>query len=741
MKPHSPTNRILAARVDPLPRGSGSLPHARRSTLAGWLAIVAAFALAPNSPARAADAPSADAPKLQAIDVQPLPGQQVRLTMRLSGPAPQPLSFTIENPARISFDLPNTTLGLPSRRIDVHTSGLESIVAAEAKDRTRLVLNLDKLVPFDTRLDGNNIVVLLGAAPVTTSPGTAGSAVSSSAGAAAPRAIRDIDFRRGPDGSGRVIVKLSDPHIHINLRQIGNQIVIDFDDAELPANKMRRYDAADFGTPVSFFDVTRVGQGSRIAITATGEYEQLAYQSDDQYVVEIQPPHKLTAVDEEKPQYTGERLTLNFQDIETRAVLQLLADASGQNIVVSDSVTGSVTLRLQNVPWDQALDIVLRTKGLDKRKENNVIIVAPQAELATREKAELAARKDLTELAPLRSENVQVNYAKASDIAALVKSQGGTLLSSRGSVAVDERTNMLLLQDTADRIGDIRRLVATLDIPVRQVQIEARIVIVSDDFTRSLGARLGVTGVEKNGANGIVTTTGTAAGSDTIVGSAINNLATTGVTAPYSIPTGSTASNRYNVNLPAPSAAGSIALGILSSNFLVDLELSAAQAEGRGEVISSPRVITANQKEATIEQGTEIPYQESASSGATTVNFKKAVLSLKATPQITPDNRIILDLNVRNDSVGQVVVTSGGVNVPSIDTKTIVTQVLVNDGQTVVLGGILQTTHRTDTNKVPYLGDIPILGNLFKTTTKTDNKDELLIFVTPKIVREGVNVY
>ena len=726
MKYHSPTRPILAA----------------------WVLLVGAFAALATlvgAPARAADGP-----KLEAIDVQPLPGQQLQLTMRMSGPAPTPLSFTIDNPARISFDLPNTQIALPSRRIDVNTSGLSSIVAAETKDRTRLVLNLDKMVSYETRVDGNNIVVMLGSGQLSTAGASATNVVTPTrvgegqgGASAAPRGIRSIDFRRGADGAGRVIVKLTDPHTHINLRQVGNQIVVDFVDAELPVNLMRRYDAQDFGTPISGFDVTRVGNGARIAITANGEYEQLAYQSDDQYVVEVQPPRKAAVVADDKPVYTGERLTLNFQDIETRAVLQLLADTSGQNIVVSDSVTGNVTIRLQNVPWDQAMDIVLRTKGLDKRRQDNVIIVAPQAELAAREKAELSAKRDVQELEPLRSEYVQVNYAKAADMMALIKSRTGTgsLLSPRGSVAVDERTNTLLLLDTTDRLADIRRLVATLDIPVRQVQIETRIVIVNDDFQRQLGARLGFSTAQQNGNNGLWTTSGTAAATDTAIGSALSNIQSGGGPFPVQIPTGTTAPARYNVNLPVTSPAGSIALGVLGSDYLVDLELSAAQAEDRGEVISSPRVITANQKEATIEQGTEIPYQESASSGATTVSFKKAVLSLKATPQITPDNRIILDLSVKKDSIGTIVVTSGGVNVPSIDTRTITTQVLVNDGQTVVLGGILETTHRNTTTKVPYLGDIPILGNVFKTTSKTNDKDELLIFVTPKIVREGVNVY
>ncbi|MGH8140588.1 MAG: type IV pilus secretin PilQ [Steroidobacteraceae bacterium] len=717
MKPHTPRVKILAASA--------------------WLMIAGVLGILPSPPAHADDGL-----KLEAIDVQPLPGQQVQLTMRLSGPAPQPLSFTIDNPARISFDLPNTTLALPSRRIDVHSSGVESIVAAESKDRTRLVLNLDKLVPYDTRVAGNNIVIMLGAAnQATASTGTTASIAPNRAlaDAAAQRAIRSIDFRRSPDGAGRVMVRLTDPHTHINLRQVGSQIVVDFD-ADLPKNLARRYDATDFGTPISSFDASRVGTGTRITINASGDYEQLAYQSDDQYVVEIQPQRKAAATQDDKPQYTGERLTLNFQEIETRAVLQLLADASGQNIVVSDSVTGNVTLRLQNVPWDQALDIVLRTKGLDKRKQDNVIIVAPQEELASREKADLAAKKDLQELAPLRSDYLQVNYAKAADMAGLIKSQGGSLLSNRGSVSVDERTNTLLLQDTADRLADIRRLVATLDIPVRQVLIEARIVIVNDDFKRDLGARVGYTTAQANG-NGIWTTSGTAAGTDTVLGSALANQQSTGNPFPVQVPTGTSAPSRYNVNLPVASPAGSFALGILGSNYIVDLELSAAQAETRAEVISSPRVITANQKEATIEQGTEIPYQQSASSGATTISFKKAVLSLKVTPQITPDNRIILDLDVRKDSIGTITVSSGGVNVPSIDTKEIVTQVLMNDGQTVVLGGVLETQHRDDQTKVPYLGDIPILGNLFKQSTKTNNKDELLIFVTPKIVREGVNVY
>jgi type IV pilus assembly protein PilQ len=688
------------------------------------------------SPARAADSNT-----LTAIDVRPMAGQQLQLTLKLSGPAPQPTSFAIDDPARISIDLPGTSLALTSRRIDVRSGGLDTILAAQTPDRSRLVLNLDKMMPYAMKVDGNNIVVTLGQAGPAATAGAVPAPSDNAAPTTGVRSIDGIDFRRSVDGAGRVVVQLTDPHTPINLRQVGNQVVVDFAGTDLPKRLVRRFDASDYGTAVTSFDATHSGNDARLIITATGDYEQLAYQTNDTYVVEIQPKRKVAVAEEGKRLYTGEKMTMNFQDIDTRALLQLLADTSGQNIVVSDSVRGSVTLRLQNVPWDQALDIVLRTKGLDKRQDGNVIIVAPAEEIASREKAELAARKDLQELEPLRSEFLQVNYAKASDMSTLIKSTGRSLLSPRGTVSVDVRTNTLLLQDTADRLEDIRRMVATLDIPVRQVKIESRLVIVNNDFQRELGAVLGLTGVGKNGANGIITTTGTAAGTDNILSSALTNLGTTGSAYPVTIPTGTNAANRYNVNLPVSSPAGSIALGILGSDYMLDLELSAAQTETRADIISSPSVITANQKQAMIMQGTEIPYQESASSGATSISFKPAVLSLQVTPQITPDNRIILDLDVKKDTVGTITVASGGVNVPSIDTQEITTQVLISDGQTVVLGGILQTTHRIDETKVPYLGDVPILGNLFKTTTKTNDKDELLIFVTPKIIHEGVNVY
>jgi type IV pilus assembly protein PilQ len=703
-----------------------------RAAMFGAMALLALSAI--NFAARAQDPL-----KLESIDVQ-TSGQQVQLKLHLSGPAPEPLPFTIDKPARIAFDLPNTTLALASRRFDVRSGGVDTVLAAEANGRTRLVVNVDSLMPYTTKVDGNNIIVTLGNQPGAAANQTALARASSGQGATAvERSIRTIDFRRGADGTGRVIVQLTDPRTPVNVRQEGNQIVVDFAGTLMPKNLMRRYDVMDFATPVQTVDALRVEGSSRLVISAQGDFEQLAYQSDNQYTIEIKPSLKRSNA-EEKKEYTGERLTLNFQDIDVRSVLQLLADTSGQNIVVSDSVSGNLTLRLQNVPWDQALDIVLRTKGLDKRRQDNVIIIGPTAELASREKAELAARREVQELSPTRTEFMQVNYAKVSDLAKLIKATGGkdTMLSPRGTLSIDERTNTLLVQDTADKLTDIRRLVQTLDVPVKQVLIEARIVIVSDTFERDLGARFGVTSAQKNGSNGLLSITGNGNGADTMTQSGITNLASTGKVTPVTVPV---LDNRYQVNLPAANTNGSIGVSLLGGSYIVDLELSAAQNEGKSETISSPRVITANQKQATIMQGVEIPYQESASSGATTTQFKNAVLSLKVTPLITPDNRVILDLDVSDDSVGQQVTSATGGSVPSIDTREIITQVLVNDGQTVVLGGILDTTKSKSANKVPWLGDIPVLGNLFKSTTNINNKTELLIFITPKILREGSNLY
>ena len=672
--------------------------------------------------------------KLTAIEVQPSQGQTLQIRLRTDGVAPQPLTFTIDHPARLSVDLPDVALALENRRIDVGTGGVDTIVVAEASGRTRVVFNLDALVPYSAQADGDSVIVTLGASASASAaaPATYAAAAPSSGG----RSITGVDFRRSPDGAGRVVVQLSDPATPASLRQEGDRVIVDFTGAQLSDENMKRYDVVDFATPVTMVDAARVGDNARIVVTATGDFEQLAYQTDNQYVIEIKPRAKSAAATLDEKVFTGERLTLNFQDIDVRPVLQLLADTSGQNIVVSDSVKGRVTLRLQNVPWYQALDIVLRTNGLDMRRKNNVILVAPQAELAAQEKAELAAQKDIQDLAPLRTEFLTINYAKASEIARLVKSAGGgSLLSSRGNVSVDDRTNTMLVQDTAEQLTAIRNMVSTLDIPVRQVLIESRIVIVSDDFSRELGVRAGFTRISPD-VKDLMAISGSAQATDTMMGSVLDNLASTGSPFPVQVPFGNF--DRYNVNMPVANPAGRIALSILDfDDFLIDLELSAAQNEGRGEIKSTPRVITANQREAIIEQGVEIPFQESASSGATTTQFKKAVLSLKVTPQITPDDRVILDLTVTKDSVGQLVPSATGGFVPSIDTRNIQTQVLVKDGQTVVLGGIMETERRDTVKKVPLLGDVPFLGNLFKSKSKTNNRDELLIFITPKILREG----
>src|SRR6202046_1423871 len=677
---------------------------------------------------------AADPVQLQSIDVQTLSGQQVQLKLHMSGPAPEPLPFTIDKPARIAFDLPNTTLALASRRFDVRSGGVDTVLAAEANGRARLVVNVDNLMPYTTKVDGNDIIVTLGQQPGADVGKPAAARASVASTNPGERAIRTIDFRRGADGTGRGLVQLTDPRTPVNVRQEGQQIVVAFAGTAMPKNLMRRYDVQDFATPVQTVDAVRVDGSSRLVMSSQGDFEQLAYQSDNQYTVEIKASSKRTAGAEEKKEYTGERLTLNFQDIDVRSVLQLLADTSGQNIVVSDSVSGNLTLRLQNVPWDQALDIVLRTKGLDKRRQDNVIIIGPTEELATREKAELAAHKEVQELSPTHVEFIQVNYAKVSDLAKLIKSGNAkdSMLSPRGSLSIDERTNTLLVQDTSDKLTDIRRLVQTLDVPVKQVLIEARIVIVSDTFERDLGARFGVNSASAlTGAGSLLAVSGNGTGANSILGTGLGSASLSATTL----------DNRYQVNTPAANTNGSIGVSLLGGSYLVDLELSAAQNEGKSETISSPRVITANQKQATIMQGVEIPYQESASSGATTTQFKDAVLKLKVTPLITPDNRVILDLDVSDDSVGQQVTSATGGSVPSINTHQITTQVLVNDGQTVVLGGILETTKSKAANKVPFLADIPILGYLFRSTTDINNKTELLIFITPKILREGSNLY
>jgi type IV pilus assembly protein PilQ len=708
----------------------------------GWI-LAAALA---TIPAHSQDAGR----RLENIEVQTLPGRRLEIRLQLNQAAPEPMSFSIDDPARIAIDLPDTALALASRRQDVNQGPVSTILTAEANGRTRVVLNMNAMSPYETRVAGDSVYITIGQAPgaapapafAAAAPAQQAAAASRPAQAQGSRRIDNVDFRRGPNGAGQVLVELSDPKTTVDVREEGGRIVVVFQNTALPTELARRLDVTDFATPVATIDTLQANQDTRLLVSTSTDYEQVAYQSDNLFTLELKPPAPREAargVFDQTRDYTGERLTLNFQDIETRAVLQLLADTSGLNIVVSDTVQGNVTLRLQNVPWDQALDILLTTKGLDMRRNGNVVIVAPAEEIAARERAALEAQRDIQELEPLRSEFIQVNYAKAAELAELIRGGGSAnkLISERGSVAIDNRTNTLLVQDTNDRLADIRRLVATLDIPVRQVLIESRIVVVNDDYSRELGVRFGATVVRQNGTNGLVSLTGNGTGSDTIVNSALGNLQTSGQPFPVTTPP---INQRYNVNLPVSSPAGAFALAILDSDYLVDLELTALQKEGNGRIVSTPRIITTNQKEARISQGVEIPYQQSASSGATTTQFKEAVLSLTVTPQITPDGRIIMDLVVTKDNVGEIVPSATGGNVPSIDTRSVTTTVFVNDGETVVLGGIYETEDRDTYSKVPVLGDIPGIGYLFRSRGNVANKAELLIFVTPRILNEGAKL-
>jgi type IV pilus assembly protein PilQ len=667
---------------------------------------------------------------LEAVDVSTLPGDRVQIKFSMAATATKPLSFTIDNPARIALDFAATSNHLAKRTTQVGVGVARSVSAVEARGRTRVVLNLVQLVPYETRVEGNNVYVILdGGGPaksMATPPVDKDPTVFTSREISASHTIKSVDFRRGEKGEGRILVSLSDPGTSVNIQEQGQKLALDFIDTSLPAELQQRLDVTDFATPVTLVDTFRQGNNVRMVISAKGKFEHLAYQSGDLLTIEIKKSEEPSAEQQRhagaEGKYTGERLSLNFQDIEVRAVLQLIADFTGMNLVTSDSVSGSVTLRLQNVPWDQALDIILKTKGLGMRKTGNLMYIAPAEEIATREKADLESKKQIKELEPLYSEMIQVNYAKASDIATLLKGEKNSLLSSRGSVTIDARTNTLLIQDTSTSLDNIHKMINKLDIPVRQVLIESRIVIANSSFGRDVGSRFGVSrdslGSATTGQGGQFS--GTLEATDQLVNN--QTLTTPG---------------RLNVNLPVTSAAGSFAMSFVKLPFgtNVDLELSAMQAEGQGEVVSSPRVITANQKEATIEQGVEIAYQEASSSGSTSTSFKKAVLSLEVTPQITPDDRIIMDLNINKDSVGDIYQ-----GVPSINTRAINTQVLVENGETVVLGGVYEQSKNNNVTKVPFLGDLPLIGALFRNSTKSDKKEELLVFITPKIIKEGLSV-
>lgn len=651
----------------------------------------------------------------------------VKLLLKQPLPA-APASFSIANPARLAFDFPSTANGLGRNSQQINEGDLRSINIVQVGDRTRLVLNLSKTTPFETRSEGPAFYITFA------SPTAATAGVQTHFAEARPQnvaqALRDINFRRGKGGEARIVVDLSDPNMGIDIRQQGANLVVDFMKATLPENLRRRLDVTDFATPVSAINTQPQGENVRMTITPReGLWEHNAYQSDSQFVIEIKPvvenPNKL--VQGSRGGYQGEKLSLNFQNVEVRAVLQVIADFTNFNIITSDTVGGNVTLRLKDVPWDQALDIILQAKGLDMRKNGNVIWIAPRDELAAREKSQLESRAQIGDLEPTHTESFQLNYQKAEAVQKLITDKAQPVLSKRGSAVVDAHTNKLFVNDTGSRLEEVRRLIAEVDLPVRQVLIEARIVEATDTFSSSLGARLGFHNMAPN------------PGSNYTLG---GGLADTGFHTGQTATTPDFFSNAQNVNLPASPQAGQAGLFSLvlfnsAMTRFLNLELSALEADGKGKIISSPRVVTANQKEALIEQGTELPYQQATSSGATSVSFRKAALTLKVTPQITPDGRLMMALEINKDSANQSIPSSFGI---PIDTKHIKTEVLIENGGTVVIGGIYTQDVSTNNTRIPFFGDLPYVGALFRNRETSDKKSELLVFITPKIVSDSMSL-
>jgi type IV pilus assembly protein PilQ len=678
----------------------------------------------------------AQANSIEALDVSPSTGGRIIVKVTLKqAPASPPAGFSVTNPPRIAFDFLNTANALGRNAQDVNEGDLRSMNVVQAGDRTRLVLNLARASGYDTQIDGRTLLITLqGAAAAASAAGVTTHFAEPRAGDSR-HALRDIDFRRGTTGEGRVVVDLSDSAVGIDLKLQGRTIVVDFINTTLPQSLRRRLDVTDFGTVVQTIDAFAQGANTRMVIEPRGTWEHTAYQTDTRFIVEVKPQAEDSGRIARGGGYTGEKLSLNFQNVEVRAVLQVIADFTGLNIITSDTVGGSLTLRLKDVPWDQALDIILQSKGLDMRKVGNVVWIAPRDELATREKLALEAQQQIVDLEPTRTESFQLNYQKGADFQKLLADPNQRILSKRGSAVVDARTNTVFVQDTPTRLEEVRKLIRKVDVPVRQVMIESRIVEATDNFGRNLGVRLGYN--EPPGTVGHSTGVGNTR--FLVSGNAIGGTGERlGQTTPQ--PTGYFPDS-FLVNLPAPGLAGAspgqFALSLFNSSLtqFVNLELTALQADGRGKIISSPRVITADQVEATIEQGTEIPYQQATSSGATSVSFKKATLSLKVKPQITPDDNVVMNLNIHKDSVGTNTLAG-----PSIDTKQIVTEVLVENGGTVVIGGIYTQTENNQTNKVPVFGDLPFVGWLFKQNLKTDNRSELLIFITPRIIKDGLTL-
>jgi type IV pilus assembly protein PilQ len=705
-------------------------------------------------------------PTQNAIEALNVASQGGRVVVRVTTKQPlaaAPASFTVNQPARIAFDFPSTANALGRTSQEINEGELRSMSMVQVGDRTRMVLNLRNMVTYETQVEGNVLNVVL--TPVAGAARPSPRAERFAEGAAdVKHGIRDIDFRRGKAGEGRIVVDLGDTTTGIDIRQQGQQLIVDFLKTQLPDNLRKRLDVQDFATPVSTISTFAQGDNVRMVIEPKGLWEHNAYQTDTQFVVEVKPvqydPNKL--VQGTRGGYRGEKLSLNFQSVDVRSVLNVIADFTDLNIITSDTVGGSLTLRLKDVPWDQALDIIMQTRGLDMRKNGNVIWIAPRDELATKEKLELEAAQQISELEPLRNETFQLNYTKAAELVILLRGGGpagggGTtvpILSKRGSVVADPRTNTLFVQDIASRIEAVRKMIATTDIAVRQVMIEARIVEATDKFSRTLGVRLGYNNLA---GNSIFTQS-----NQFVTGGSLNSVApytaqtfgnVTNVSGGLANVTGQTNTSMLTnplatfpaanmINLPATpvdtgAQAGQFSLVLFNSaaTKFLNLEITALESDGKGKIISSPRVVTANQVEALIEQGTEIPYQQATSSGATSVAFRKAVLALRVKPQITPDGNVIMEVDVNKDAVG--IQTTAG---PAIDTKHVKTSVLVENGGTVVIGGIYTQEDRNQVNKIPFFGDLPAVGPLFRNTFRVDNKTELLVFLTPRVIDERLSV-
>jgi type IV pilus assembly protein PilQ len=649
-----------------------------------------------------------------------------------------PTGFTIQAPARIALDFPGVVNNIGRHTIEMNQGNLRSANVVQAGDRTRVVINLKQPAAYQAKVEGKSLIVVLDRSDaIVAAPATQAAFAESRNRDTA--ALKDIDFRRGVGNSGRIVVELANSQVGVDIRQQGQNLVVDFLKTSLPEGLRRRLDVTDFGTPVQTVSTSQTGDRVRMVVTPKGNWEHSAYQSDNQFVLEVREqkvdPSKLT----QGPGYNGEKLSLNFQNIEVRSLLQVIADFTNFNVVTSDSVSGAVTLRLKDVPWDQALDIILQAKGLGMRKSGNVLWIAPKDEIAAREKQELESKASIESLETVRTQGFQMNYAKAADIATQITGggSGGTgsnsarILSPRGSVIAEPRTNQLFVTDIPSKLEQVQDLIARLDIPIRQVLIEARIVEADDRFGRSLGVRLG--GSDLRGIRGGDAGYSVGGSNRLAIGGSYNAVSSTTLESENTMDT----INTSFVNLPSTGAGGfapaAFAISLFSSaaNRFLNLEISALEADGRGKIVSSPRVVTADQVKALIEQGTEFPYQTATSSGATAISFRKANLKLEVTPQITPEGSIILDVDVNKDSRGET--TAAGI---AINTKHIQTQVLVENGGTVVIGGIFELIEIDDTTKVPLLGDLPVLGNLFKNKSKTSNKSELLVFITPRVISD-----